>query len=79
MNTTSISVIPTRVRPSALGWSNGVEEPAVASGIQWPHSVSPSSFTRPDGRGRPSPHGHWFLHAHWFYMVVAVPHIVSYE
>ena len=29
MNTTSISVIPTGVRPSALGWSNGVEEPAV--------------------------------------------------
>ncbi len=29
MNEYLITVIPTGVRPSALGWSNGVEEPAV--------------------------------------------------
>ena len=29
MNATLTSVIPTGVRPSVLGWSNGVEEPAV--------------------------------------------------
>jgi len=30
VNTTLTSVIPTGVRPSALGWSNGVEEPDVS-------------------------------------------------
>lgn len=29
MNSTPIPVIPTGVQPSVLGWSNGVEEPAV--------------------------------------------------
>jgi len=29
MNSIPIPVIPTGVRPSLLGWSNGVEEPAV--------------------------------------------------
>ena len=30
MNTTLTSVMPTRVGPSVLGWSNGVEEPALS-------------------------------------------------
>jgi len=33
MNPNPISVIPTGVQPSALGWLDGVEEPAF--GVRW--------------------------------------------
>jgi hypothetical protein len=62
VNATFNSVIPTGVRPSALGWSNGVEEPAVrllrqtAVLIFLAALVSPFALTQelPQGWRRPT-------------------------
>ncbi len=44
MNTILTSVISTGVRPSALGWPNGVEEPAVCLERQTDRAIRRLSF-----------------------------------